>query len=336
MKYKLLFILLVLNCLLFAQNEKVNNAVDSLLKNKTTTLFNGIIYCVSDENVLLSEVQGFSDFTAKSPLKLTDQFVIGSISKQFTAALILKEYERNNVQLHVPIRWYMPELKQKWADSVTIHQLLTHTHGIVDLDKPSIFPAGTQFNYSQIGYDLLAKIAERATGKKLEILSKELFDKCGMINTLHPASEGIKSLAIGYTEKNEQIEIDINSFQNYPAAGSFISTVEDLARWNACLHGGKVLKKKTLKLMQTPQPGAVRNHPLFGETFYGYGITVAVENEQLRFGQTGFAPGFVSMNYYFPQTKTSLIMLSNVVYGGDDLKKAFEYHLKVLELYQKH
>jgi CubicO group peptidase (beta-lactamase class C family) len=334
MKYKLLFILLIWNCLLFAQNEKVNNAVDSLLKNKTATPFNGIIYCVSDENVLLSEVQGFSDFTAKSPLKLTDQFVIGSISKQFTAALILKEYERNNVQLHVPIRWYMPELKQKWADSVTIHQLLTHTHGIVDLDKPSIFPAGTQFNYSQIGYDLLAKIAERATGKKLEILSKELFDKCGMINTLHPASEGIKSLAIGYTEKNEQIEIDINSFQNYPAAGSFISTVEDLARWNACLHRGKVLKKKTLKLMQTPQPGAVRNHPLFGETFYGYGITVAGENEQLQFGQTGFAPGFVSMNYYFPQTKTSLIMLSNVVYGGDDLKKAFEYHLKVLELYQ--
>lgn len=335
MKYPLLFILLVWNCSLFAQYDKLNSAVDSLLNIKTTTPLNGIIYCVSDENVLLSKVQGFSDFTAKSPLKLTDQFVIGSISKQFTAALILKEYERNNVQLHVPIRWYMPELKQKWADSVTIHQLLTHTHGIVDMDKPSIFPAGTQFNYSQIGYDLLAKIAERATGKKLEILSKELFEKCGMINTLHPASEGITSLAIGYTEKNKQIEIDINSFQNYPAAGSFISTVEDLARWNACLYGGKVLKKKTLKLMQTPQQGAVRNHPLFGETLYGYGITVSGENEQLQFGQTGFAPGFVSMNYYFPNTKTSLIMLSNVAYGDDDLKKAFDYNLKVLELYQK-
>lgn len=335
MKYTLLFILLVWNCSLFAQCDKLNSAVDSLLKIKTATPFNGIIYCVSDENVLVSKVQGFSDFTAKSPLKLTDQFVVGSISKQFTAVLILKEYERNNVQLHVPIRWYMPELKQKWADSVTIHQLLTHTHGIVDMDKPSIFPAGKQFNYSQIGYDLLAKIAERATGKKLEILSKELFDKCGMINTLHPASEGITSLAIGYTEKNKKIEIDINSFQNYPAAGSFISTVEDLARWNACLYGGKVLKKKTLKLMQTPQQGAVRNHPLFGETLYGYGITVTGEKEQLQFGQTGFAPGFVSMNYYFPNTKTSLIMLSNVAYGDDDLKKAFEYHLKVLELYQK-
>lgn len=335
MKYTLLFILLVWNCSLFAQCDKLNSAVDSLLKIKTATPFNGIIYCVSDENVLVSKVQGFSDLTAKSPLKLTDQFVVGSISKQFTAVLILKEYERNNVQLHVPIRWYMPELKQKWADSVTIHQLLTHTHGIVDMDKPSIFPAGTQFNYSQIGYDLLAKIAERATGKKLEILSKELFDKCGMINTLHPASEGITSLAIGYTEKNKKIEIDINSFQNYPAAGSFISTVEDLARWNACLYGGKVLKKKTLKLMQTPQQGAVRNHPLFGETLYGYGITVTGEKEQLQFGQTGFAPGFVSMNYYFPNTKTSLIMLSNVAYGDDDLKKAFEYHLKVLELYQK-
>lgn len=335
MKYKFLFILLAWNCLLFAQNEKVTSAIDSLLKSQTSTPFNGIIYCVSDDRVLASNVQGFSDFTAKSPLKLTDQFVIGSISKQFTAAIILKEYERKNVQLHVPIRWYMPELKQKWADSVTIHHLLTHTHGIVDMDKPSIFPVGTQFNYSQIGYDLLAKIAERATGKKFEILSEELFEKCGMINSLHPASEGINSLAIGYVEKNKQLEIDINSFQNYPAAGSFISTVEDLARWNACLYGGKVLKKKTLTLMETPQVGAVRNHPLFGETFYGYGITVTGEKEQLQFGQTGFAPGFVSMNYYFPNTKTSLIMLSNVVYGDDDLKKAFECHLKVLELYQK-
>ena len=179
MKYTLFIILFVWNCSLLAQYDKLNSAVDSLLKSNTTTPFNGIIYCVSDENVLLSKVQGYSDFTAKSPLKLTDQFVIGSISKQFTATIILKEYERKNLQLNVPIRWYMPELKQKWADSVTIHQLLTHTHGIVDMDKPSIFPAGTQFNYSQIGYDLLAKIAERATGKKLEILSKELFDKCG-------------------------------------------------------------------------------------------------------------------------------------------------------------
>lgn len=335
MKYTLFIILFVWNCSLLAQYDKLNSAVDSLLKSNTTTPFNGIIYCVSDENVLLSKVQGYSDFTAKSPLKLTDQFVIGSISKQFTATIILKEYERKNLQLNVPIRWYMPELKQKWADSVTIHQLLTHTHGIVDMDKPSIFPAGTQFNYSQIGYDLLAKIAERATGKKLEILSKELFDKCGMLNSLHPASEGITGLAIGYTEKNNTIEIDINSFQNYPAAGSFISTVEDLARWNICLYGGKILKKKTLKLMQTQHQGAVRNHPLFGETHYGYGITISNENGKLQLGQTGFAPGFVSMNYYYPETKTSLIMLSNVVYGDDDLKKAFDYHLKVIEFFHR-
>jgi len=335
MNHKILFILLIWNGFVCAQNEVLINSIDSLLKIETDKPFNGIVYCVSGENVVVSEVQGFSDFTAKSPLKLTDQFVIGSISKQFTAAIILKEYERNNLQLHVPIRWYMPELKQKWADSVTIHQLLTHTHGIVDMDKPSLFPAGTQFNYSQIGYDLLAKIAERATGKKLEILSKELFEKCGMKNSLHPASEGISSLAIGYTEKNKQMEIDINSFENYPAAGSFISTVEDLARWNTCLYGGKVLKKKTLKLMETQHQGAVRNHPLFGETHYGYGITISNGNDNLQYGQTGFAPGFVSMNFYYPQTKTSLIILSNTVYGEGDLKKAFEYHLKVLDFIQK-
>lgn len=334
MKYYLFFLLIAWNLPLFSQYEKLNASIDSLLKVQSSTPFNGVIYSVSDDKIILNKVQGFSDMTAKSPLNVTDQFVIGSISKQFTAAIILKEYERKNVQLHVPIRWYLPELKQKWADSVTIHQLLTHTHGIVDMNKPSIFPAGTSYNYSQIGYDLLAKIAERATGKKFDVLSKELFEKCGMTSTLHPDSEGIKSLVIGYTAKKNELEVEVNSFQNYPAAGCFISTVEDLVRWNECLYGGKILKKKTLKLMQTQHQGAVRNHPLFGETHYGYGITIRNEKEILQLGQTGFTPGFVSMNYYYPETKTSLIILSNAVYGEGDLKKAFEYHLKVLELFR--
>jgi len=335
MKFYLLFILFTWNLPLFSQYEKLNASIDSLLKVQSSTPFNGVVYCVSDDQVILNRVQGFSDMTAKSPLKVTDQFVIGSISKQFTAAIILKEYERKNVQLHVPIRWYLPELKQKWADTVTIHQLLTHTHGIVDMNKPSIFPAGTSYNYSQIGYDLLAKIAERATGKKFDVLSKELFEKCGMTSSLHPDSEGIKSLVIGYTAKNNELDVEVNSFQNYPAAGCFISTAEDLVKWNECLYGGKVLKKKTLKLMQTQHEGAVRNHPLFGETHYGYGITITKVNDQFQLGQTGFSPGFVSMNYYFPETKTSLIILSNTVYGEGDLKKAFEYHVNVLDFIQK-
>lgn len=334
MKFLLPFILLAWNLPLYSQYEKLNATIDSLLNIQSVTPFNGIIYCVSDDKILLNKVQGFSDLTAKSPLNFTDQFVIGSISKQFTAAIILKEYERKNVQLHVPVRWYLPELKQKWADSVTIHHLLTHTHGIVDINQPSIFPVGTSYNYSQIGYDLLAKIAERVTGKKFDVLSKELFNKCGMTSTLHPYSDGIKSLVIGYTAKYDELDVEVNSFQNYPAAGGFISTVEDLVRWNECLHQGKVLKKKTLKLMQTKYHEAVRNHPLFGQTHYGYGITITNKNEILQLGQTGFAPGFVSMNYYYPETKTSLILLSNTVYGEGDLKKAFEYHIKVLELFR--
>jgi CubicO group peptidase (beta-lactamase class C family) len=336
MKFYLFFLLLVSNLPLFSQHEKLNASIDSLLKIQSSTPFNGLIYCVSDDRIVLNKVQGFSDNTAKSPLNVSDQFVIGSISKQFTAAIILKEYERKNIQLHVPIRWYLPELKQKWADTVTIHQLLTHTHGIVDWNKPSIFPAGTSFNYSQIGYDLLAKIAERATGKKFDALSKELFEKCGMTSSLHPDSEGIKSLVIGYTAKNNELDVEVNSFQNYPAAGGFISTAEDLAKWNECLYEGKFLKKKTLNLMQTQHEGAIRNHPLFGETHYGYGITITHEKVNLQLGQTGFAPGFVSMNYYFPETKTSLIILSNTVYGEDDLNNAFDYHVKVLELFHLH
>ena len=76
----------------------------------------------------------------------------------------------------------------------------------------------------------------------------------------------------------------------------------------------------------------MRNHPIFGVTDYGYGITVDTKENILQLGQTGFAPGFVSMNFYFPKTKTSVIVLENVAYDTDDLKKTFYYPTEILKI----
>ncbi len=154
-----------------------------------------------------------------------------------------------------------------------------------------------------------------------------------MKNTFHPDIKGYTNLVKGYTEnENGKIEFETETFQNYVAAGSFISTVKDLTSWNDLFYGGKLLKKKTMKLLKTKQKGAVRNHPIFGITEYGYGITIDTKENMLQYGQTGFAPGFISMNFYFPKTKTSVIVLENVAYETDDLKQTFYYPTEILKI----
>ena len=333
MKYILLLIFLKSTILTFGQESIISGQIDSLISTKTTKPFNGVILISQKGKTKYSKTFGYSDIDKKKSLKLNDQFVIGSISKQFTAVLVLREFDKGNIDLFVPIRQYLPELTQSWADTVTIHHLLTHLHGITQLDKPTTFKVGTQYSYSQIGYDLLSKIVERTSGKSFAELSKNLFEECGMKNTFHPDIKGYNNLVIGYTENdNGKIEFETETFQNYDAAGSFISNAEDLNIWNKYFYSGKLLKRKTMKMVETKQNGAVRNHPIFGITEYGYGITVDSKENILQFGQTGFAPGFISMNFYFPKTKTSVIVLENVAYETDDLKKTFYYHTGILKI----
>lgn len=319
--------------LTFGQQVTIEKQIDILISNKNTKPFNGIIFITQNGKKKYLKVMGYSNFEKKRILKPNDQFVIGSISKQFTSVLVLREFDKNNLELFKPIKKYLPELIQSWADSVTVHNLLTHMHGIVELDKPTTFKAGTEYSYSQIGYDLLAKIVEKTSGKKFAKLSKNLFDECGMKNTFHPDIKEYKNLVNGYTKlENGKIEFENNTFKNYVAAGSFISTATDLNIWNKKFYNGSLLKKETMEMLATKQKGAVRNHPLFGNTEYGYGITVDTKEDILQLGQTGFAPGFVSMNFYFPKTKTSVIILENVVYETDDLKKTFIYHTEILKI----
>lgn len=317
----------------------ISRQVDSLLNAPTTKPFNGIVLISQNEKISYSKACGYSDIEKKNLLKLDNQFVIGSISKQITAVIVLQEYEKGHLKLNTPIRKYLPELVPSWADTVTIHHLLTHTHGIVELDQPTAFKVGSAFNYgySSLGYDLLARIVEKTSGKTFAELSKDLFTACGMKNTFYPEKDTYPDLVKGYTEQeNGELKFNTTSFNISVAAGAFISTAEDLMLWNKYLHGGKLLKARTYQLMTAKKAGATRNHPIFGETYYGYGITVDTRNNILQLGQTGYIDGFVSMDFYFPKTKTSVIVLDNIVYDKDDLKKAFSYHTQILNIIRKY
>jgi D-alanyl-D-alanine carboxypeptidase len=316
---------------LFGQDIKLTKRIDSLLLAKTQKPFNGIVMVSKNGKVMYKKIKGQADIEKRTALKLNDQFVIGSVSKQITAVMVLQQVDKGLIKLDAPIRKYFKGIKDKWADSVTIHQLLTHTHGINETGKPLAFRQGTQYKYSQIGYELLSKIIESVSGKSFKALSAELFQSCKMFNTFHPDNQQY-NVVPGYTEDKEgKLYYEEKSFENFAAAGSFVSTVNDLVVWNENLHGGKLLKDSTYQLMITKDKIAVREHPVFGLTNYGYGITIDNSNNLMQLGQTGFAPGFVSMNFYFPESKTSLVILSNEP-RGNDLKQAFFYHTEIFKM----
>ena len=288
--------------------------------------------CLSIDSIpLYSKTVGYSDLESKTKIDFNDQFVIGSISKQITAVLILRAYEKGQIGLNDTIGKYLTDINQSWVKEVTIHQLLTHTHGITNLDAPLEFTPGTQFHYSQLGYELLAQILEKVTGERFKNLSTELFDQYGLKNTFHPENTAYKHLVKGY-EENESgtLEITENSLYNYAAAGSFISNATDLSKWNQLLYSEKLVKKETLELMRTKY--ATRIHPIFETVAYGYGLLFNAGEQDIQIGALGYAPGFVSACYYYPQTNMNLVILQNTANDLDDFKKTFIVHTEIMEL----
>jgi D-alanyl-D-alanine carboxypeptidase len=316
--------------------KNLGDHIDSLLDVPDKQPFNGIVVVRQEGTTEYLKVMGFSNLENKTPLRLNDQFVIGSISKQITAVIVLRELDKGHIQLHVPIRKYLPWLKQRWADTVTVHHLLTHTHGITSVDEPLLFKPGTSFNYSQIGFHLLGQIVEGSSGKSFALLSSELFTLCRMSNSSHPMLKMHPRLVSAYSGTGDgNLSRDTNAFRNYVAAGSFVSGAYDLVMWNNCLHGGQLLSEKSYTYMTTVYEHAIRQHPIFGLTEYGYGTTISKRDSLLQIGQTGLTPGFVSMNFYFPATKTSVVILENIEYDTNNLKNTFRYHTAILELLRR-
>jgi len=338
MKFSILIlgIFLIVSCQTHQQKDSdsyndLKSEIDSIIINSS---FNGVVLLTKDTARIYSNAVGYSDIENKIPIKLDDQFVIGSISKQITAVLILREYENGKIKLDDKIDQYLSDIDQTWVKEVTIHQLLTHTHGIVAINKPLEFKQGSRFHYSQLGYELLANILEKVTSKTFNELSTELFNKYGLTHTFHPDNKEFKNLVKGYREtKNGKLKYCSNSLFNYVPAGSFISSVEDLNRWNQYLHSGKLVKKESLELMKTKF--ATRIHPIFGTVEYGYGLLFKDGEENIQIGALGYAPGFVSACYYYPQSKLNVSVLQNTATNLDDFKKTFKVHTELMELIKK-
>ncbi|MFD2943604.1 serine hydrolase domain-containing protein [Flavobacterium notoginsengisoli] len=304
-------------------------SIDSLIQN-TNPVFNGVVVVSQNGKTLYSKVKGYSNFETKKPLTLDSQFEIMSNSKQIAAVLVLLEVEKGKVDLNSPIKKYLPELKQSWADSVTVHQLLNHSHGIVGLEKPLAFKPGTNFKYGNLSFGLIGKIVEFSTKKSYTEVAETLFKKLKMNHTFCYSKEKAQNSVTGYYNIKDTLN-PVSKTQITPeslGADGILSTAGDLTIWNNNLHKGKILKPELYQLLI--KNSILSQHNFFGKEKdgYGYGIRT-IEKEKFKYlGHTGLGDGFSSVNLYFPESDISLIVVENQMNDDSNLFYASEFKIK--------
>jgi len=353
-KFNQYLIVAILICLTSCENKPIpvktdnkNKVIDStiaafekkLLEQQIDSVFqkydfNGSVAIFKDSIKLYQKENGFSDFKNKTAIDNNTIFAIGSVSKQFTAALVLRQMEQGKLHLNDPASKYLREFGTAEYKNITIHQLLNHTSGLNVLGSKLMFKSGSGFFYSNDGFNALGRIIEKVSGKSYDENAMELFKEVGMINSSTGNLFQGTNFAGAYLRDNKEFEKvqgmpeRLNNKDIGIPAGGILSTVYDLHVWNNALYGGKVLKPRTLK--QFASKSTERIHPVFGKMGYGYGIMLS-PGKPTSYFHSGYVKGSASLNVYYPETKTSVIVLSNV---ADEKSKAstFRPHLEVKKI----
>jgi CubicO group peptidase (beta-lactamase class C family) len=276
----LLFVLIQTGVTVSGQNQK--NKIDALVQSYTKlNKFSGSILVAKEGKVIIQKSYGFADREWNIANSINTKYRIASLTKQFTAVLIMQLVESGKLNLNVPITKYLPYYRKDFGDSITIHHLLTHTSGLPEYtERPNFFSEiskreythkefvekfcsdtllskpGTQYNYTNTEYYILGAIIEEVTQESYaEILQKNILDVAGMKNTgVEKTSAIIKSMASGYNYQSGKYSnadyIDIAS--TIFAAGALYSTIGDLLLWDKALFRGKLLSQKSREMMFTP------------------------------------------------------------------------------------
>jgi CubicO group peptidase (beta-lactamase class C family) len=277
--YALLFVTLMTASVALAQDNA--RKIDDLLKNYYDYgQFNGSVLVAEKGKVVYAKGFGMANMEWEIPNQADTKFRIGSVTKQFTAALILQLVEEGKIKLDGKLGDYLPDYRKDTGGKVTIHQLLNHTSGIpsytgqpdffanVSRNRYSVadfvkkhasgeleFEPGSKFSYNNSGYFLLGAIVEKVTGKTYETVLKErIFEPLGMKNTGYDNHAPLlQKRASGYQKTPEGYINAAYLDMSLPyAAGSLYSTVEDLYKWDQALYENKILSADSKTKMFTP------------------------------------------------------------------------------------
>ncbi len=316
-----------------SDKENLYQSFDTyLLAQQEVKGFMGSVLVVKGEGFVFSKCYGYANLEHNILNTPDTKFRIGSISKQFTAAAILKLQEYGLLNVIDTLSTHLPNYPH--GDQITIHHLLTHTSGIPSFTSfedfqilkkqpttltetvnrfknlPLEFTPGSQFNYSNSGYMLLAYLMEHISGKSYaEFLKNEFFDPLNLANTGEEIPRQlINQRAYGYSFQDGYIHADYINMSVPTGGGSLYSTTRDLLSWYKNLQANRVINLELTKKMLNPQ--FIMNEAT--SDGYGYGLFTGEFEGSAMVGHDGGIEGFVSSAWYFPNENTYIIALSNV------------------------
>jgi len=304
--------------------------------------FNGSALVADGGQLVLKKGYGLANMEWQVPNSPDTRFRLGSITKQFTAALVLQQVAKGKLRLDGRLSDYLPDYRKDTGEKVTLHHLLTHTSGIPSYTSgPDIveigrdphevaefvktycsgdlqFDPGSRFTYNNSGYFLLGAILEKTTGQRYErLLQESILDPLGMKDTGYDHHETVlarraagyeKSLTGGYRNAG-YLDMSVPY-----AAGSLFSTVEDLFRWDQALYGEAVLSATSKGVMFKP----FLQH-------YAYGWTVSTaaadgpDAGATLIGHEGGINGFNTLLLRLVDRHGLIVLLNNT--GGAPLSR---------------
>jgi hypothetical protein len=251
------------------------------------------------------------------------------VTKQLTAVAILLLQQDGKLKTSDPIGRHYPNAPTAWS-KITLRNLLTHTSGIPDIDfglmaknslhtpeelmkgipeKALEFEPGTKAEYANVNYMLLGRVIEKVSGKPYcQFLQERIFTPLELTETgCDSLSNPAPNRAVGYRPSaHGPVAVEDYALTTLTGAGNLDSSPRDLIRWTEALHGGKVLSKASLAEMTTP----------FLDD-YAYGLEIDNYYGALDIFHNGTVDGFFSCLDYLPQTKTTVVLLSNLVVEGN-------------------
>lgn len=293
--------------------------------------FSGSALVAEDGELVYRGAFGLANADWQLANRVDTKFKLASVSKQFTAMLVLLLVEDGKLELAAPIARYLPGYPSESGEKVTVHHLLNHTSGIPNYTNrpgfmqsdalhrhttdefvaefcsdPLEFEPGAFFHYSNSGYYLLAAIIESATGQSYgEALRERVLEPLEMHDTGHDDQNLVlKNRATGYHEllgeRRNARRVDATSFVG---AGSLYSTVDDLWKWDQALRSQELLKGELEQKMFTQ-----------GKGNYGYGWFVDRDDpDEPVFSHKGVVSGFSAMILRSPERGRCIVLLSNSV-----------------------
>ncbi|MDH5604349.1 MAG: beta-lactamase family protein [Cyclobacteriaceae bacterium] len=308
--------------------------VDSLFKEWGPDAPGVAVAILKDSSVLFQKGFGMANLEYSIPITSSSVFDIASLSKQFCAFAIALLAHEERLSLDDNIRIYIPELPD-FGHDITIRHLIHHTSGLRDWpatlalagwqmedvisfkqiitmvknQKELNFAPGTEYSYSNTGYNLLSEIVNRITGQSFNEWTKEnIFMPLSMNSThfCHDHQCIKKNRAQGYTWRDSSY-IALSNNLTAMGSSSLHTTLEDLIKWIVNFQTGKTGGKEVLALME--DQGVLKH----GDTIsYAFGQHVESYKGTMRFQHTGAWAGFRTILSRFPEKGLSIVLLSNI------------------------